>query len=156
METRKIEINGRSREITEHGNLLKVRGKGFTSPFKNKEGYLKESVKGVDGVIKKYSTHRLVYEAFHGVIPEGYTVDHIDCDKLNNHYSNLQLLTAEENAVKGNAKHWKFLSPQQEVVEVYNLEEFCRNNGLHPAHMREVHHEKPNYRSHKGWRKSYV
>ena len=51
---------------------------------------------------KQFFVHRLVYEAFHGPIPFGLTVDHIDSEKLNNRLENLQLLTREENTRKGN------------------------------------------------------
>ena len=46
---------------------------------------------------KHLHVHRLVYEAFVGEIPKGYEVDHIDGDKNNNHYSNLEAVTPSEN-----------------------------------------------------------
>lgn len=51
----------------------------------------------------KYATileHVLVWLWFKGDIPEGYDVDHIDNDKLNNKIENLQLLTRKENLAK--------------------------------------------------------
>lgn len=39
--------------------------------------------------------HRLVYEAFHGELPE--EIDHIDGDKANNAITNLRGCTSEEN-----------------------------------------------------------
>ena len=51
-----------------------------------------------NGDIRKHlHVHRLVYEAFVGEIPKGYEVDHVDGDKNNNHYSNLEAVTASEN-----------------------------------------------------------
>ena len=41
--------------------------------------------------------HRIIWETFNGEIPDGYVIDHIDCDKLNNSLSNLQLVTQSEN-----------------------------------------------------------
>lgn len=41
--------------------------------------------------------HRLVLTAFVGEIPEGYVVNHIDGDKLNNDLSNLEIITISEN-----------------------------------------------------------
>lgn len=55
---------------------------------------------------KKYMVHTLVYRAWVGEIPEGYVIDHIDEDKLNNHLSNLQCITQSEN-VKKSIKHRK-------------------------------------------------
>lgn len=43
---------------------------------------------------------RLVYAWFIGDIDEGYDVDHIDDDSLNNRIDNLQLLTRTENLRK--------------------------------------------------------
>jgi hypothetical protein len=95
-----------------------------------------------------------MYEAFVGPIPAGMTIDHIDGDKLNNHPSNLQVMSAIDNAIKGNAKHWKALNPDGDVVEIYNLQKFCRENGLHQGHLNVVlNGNNPKYLSHKGWRK---
>ena len=49
---------------------------------------------------KKFLVHRLVYEAFNGKIPEGYTIDHIDQNPLNNNIENLQCITKQENIQK--------------------------------------------------------
>ena len=52
------------------------------------------------GKRQHYYIHQLVYRYYVGNIPEGMTVDHIDNDKNNNHYSNLQLLTRSDNTKK--------------------------------------------------------
>lgn len=41
--------------------------------------------------------HRLVAKYFIGDIPSGYVVNHKDGNKLNNHYSNLEIVTYSEN-----------------------------------------------------------
>lgn len=43
--------------------------------------------------------HRLVYYHFHGVIPEGMTVNHKDGNKKNNHPDNLELMTDQEQCL---------------------------------------------------------
>ena len=43
---------------------------------------------------------RLIYVWFKGDIPDGYVVDHIDNNSLNNDPTNLQILTIEENLAK--------------------------------------------------------
>ncbi len=126
---------------------------GFRKVFPDKDGYLKLATKGTDGKTYNAFIHRLVYQVWIGEIPPGMSVDHIDNNKINNHHSNFQLLSMEENAVKGNAKNWVFLNPEGQKVEVYNLEGFCREHNLHPSHMAYVHNEKPSYNQHKGWRK---
>lgn len=41
--------------------------------------------------------HRLVYFRFYGSIPDGFVIDHIDHNPLNNHPSNLQAISYSEN-----------------------------------------------------------
>lgn len=56
-----------------------------------------------DSVSKKISwlyVHRLTYEAFVEPIKENYTIDHIDGDASNNHYTNLQQMTLSNNVKK--------------------------------------------------------
>jgi len=54
------------------------------------------------------SVHQMVAECYLGPCPVGFVVDHIDGNKSNNHISNLQYLTKEENILK-NPKNWKLL-----------------------------------------------
>lgn len=138
--------------ITPDGQLFKRRGKGFVKQFPDKDGYLKIASSQQGKTINCF-VHRLVYEAFVGPIPPGWTVDHIDEYKTNNYYKNLQVLTAEDNAIKSNAHHWLAVNPEGEVVEIYNLKQFCRDNGLHDGHMGDVLKGRPKYNAHKGWRK---
>lgn len=44
--------------------------------------------------------HRILYEYYIGVIPEGYDIDHINGDSLDNDITNLQILTRKENLEK--------------------------------------------------------
>jgi len=56
-------------------------------------GYLTCKVNG-----RNKKVHRLVYEMEVGAIPEGLTINHKDGNKLNNHSSNLEIMTFSENA----------------------------------------------------------
>ncbi len=44
--------------------------------------------------------HRIIWISVHGMIPDGYVIDHINNDKQDNRIENLQLLTAAENSKK--------------------------------------------------------
>lgn len=53
---------------------------------------------------KKYWTvHRIVWDAFVGDVPEGFVIDHIDENKLNNRLSNLECVSYAENS----KRKWK-------------------------------------------------
>lgn len=154
MEYREVDIGGRAYSMDEQGNILSIykTESVFIKTFPDKDGYLKVAVTIRKRTFNKI-VHRLVYEAWVGEIPEGMTVDHIDGNKTNNHYTNLRLLTPEENARIGNAKEYLMVSPTGDVVEIYNMKKFCKAHGLHPGHMAEVCAGKPKYNQHKGWTK---
>ena len=48
---------------------------------------------------RSFLVHRLVAQAFVGELYEGAHVDHIDGDHQNNHYTNLQILSAREHGL---------------------------------------------------------
>ena len=48
----------------------------------------------------RFRMNILVYKYFVGEIPKGMEIDHIDNDPINNHVSNLQVLTQQENKHK--------------------------------------------------------
>jgi len=54
---------------------------------------------GCCGRSRKFRVHRLVWMAFHGEIPSDREINHKDGDKLNNHLSNLELVTTQQNAL---------------------------------------------------------
>lgn len=78
--------------IYENGNVLSRINNNVLSPVVNNNGYL---VVKLESIV--YSVHRLVAQHF---IPNPYDlpqVNHIDGDKSNNHFSNLEWCTSEHN-----------------------------------------------------------
>ena len=82
----------------------------YKSPASNNTRIIKQ-IEHADGYLrisfnrlKSMGVHRVVYAWFHGEVPEGMVVDHIDDDKKNNNIKNLQLLTPHENLCKGTTK----------------------------------------------------
>lgn len=146
-----ILIGDKSFECDSNGMILKQNG-GIYKQTPDKDGYLRYHIRDYETKITfNISVHKVVWIYFNGLIPEGMTVDHIDDVKTNNHISNLQLLSAIDNAIKGNARHWRLFSPAGEELVIYNLEQFGRENNLHAGHLREVALGK--LKSYKGWTK---
>lgn len=58
-------------------------------------------------------------------------------------------VTPAENTEKAWAMNWRFTSPSGDIVTIYNLSKFCRENNLSSTAMGMVSHGKRE--SHKGW-----
>jgi hypothetical protein len=61
-------------------------------------------------------------------------------------------LTPQQNIETSHAKHYRFISPSGEAIDVFNLSKFCRENNLHNGNMTEVALGKKN--QYKGWTKA--
>lgn len=156
MDYRELVVGVSTFRVFENGRIINAKTGKCRKTFPDKDGYLRfVAIQAPEKITRNFLVHRLLWELFIGPIPEGMTVDHIDGDKTNNRLTNFQLLSSKDNAVKGNARFWKFKSPEGRVVKIYNLKDFCRNNNLHPGHMGAVHSGRfKNYLSHKGWTKA--
>ena len=76
--------------LYEVSNLGRVRSLKFgkvriLKPCKKKNGYLYIRL-SKNGITKNFYVHRLVYEAFHGTIPDDMQVNHINEIKTDNRY----------------------------------------------------------------------
>ena len=86
---------------------------------------------------------------------DGYELDK-DCKiEGNKIYSpeNCLFVSRKENMVKAKAKHYIFTSPEGETVNIYNMSEFCRENGLCVCSMSKVNTDKLN--RYKQWTKHF-
>ena len=61
-------------------------------------------------------------------------------------------VTRAQNNIEAFAKHYKFISPKGELVEIYNLLDFCKKNELNNGGMSAVHSGKLLH--HKQWMKA--
>ena len=85
-------------EVYEYGLIWSYKKKRFLKPATMKNGYQQVALVDNEGKIKMYLVHRVVYEAVTGApIPEGMQVNHINEDKTDNRFENLNLMTPKEN-----------------------------------------------------------
>ena len=83
-------------QVTENGDVWSVRRNRFLKPYKNQLGYLRV-VLSKNGILKRYSVHRLVAEAFLDNPDNLPCVNHKDENKLNNNVDNLEWCTIRYN-----------------------------------------------------------
>ena len=81
----------------------------------NKHGYARVNLFGPEGRKRRFA-HRMVAEAFH---PEKYSedlvIDHLDGDKTNNHYKNLEPISQSENTLRAIALGLRVYKKKEEL-----------------------------------------
>jgi len=98
METYKQHPRYTTYEISDKGNIRNIKTKRVMKVrVSGKTPYPKINLR-LDKKSITRQVHRLVAEAFYGIIPEGMVVDHIDRDKTNFNKSNLRIVTSSGNA----------------------------------------------------------
>ena len=117
--------------VSENGDVMRTRaGRGtrigwILKPHPNHKGYLRVNLLR-DGKTKEGKLHKLVAEVFCTKPVGANQVNHKDCNKLNNHYSNLEWTTGKQNvrhAMDNNLRwYWGKLSDEQ-VTEMRRLHE---------------------------------
>lgn len=108
-------------EVSEFGDVRRVRNlrkDGTVRASTGSSGYTKVTLFPPQGRTTVY-VHRLVAGAFIGPCPDGLVVNHLDGNKLNNHFSNLEYTT-----YGGNSRH-------------------ASNSGLLPTGLRHGRHTHP-------------
>ena len=90
--------------VSNFGNVRSFKNKKYVNglPMKvqeNRASYMK-IILWKNGKRKELKLHRIVCELFNGVPPEGKEqVNHIDGNKRNNHYTNLEWTSSSENTL---------------------------------------------------------
>lgn len=81
-------------QISTYGRIRNKRNDHILKPSSDRYGYLRVSIGNTDNVY----IHRLMCEAFYGEPTiERPQVNHIDCDRQNNHFLNLAYCSPSEN-----------------------------------------------------------
>lgn len=107
-------------EASDQGNLRRVGKHKHLTPSINKDGYLQYCF-SVDSVRKNITGHQAVSLAFHGPVPLGEQVRHVDGNRQNNVPSNLVYGTPFQNS--------------QDMVEHQTQ---CRGEALHLSRLTEA------------------
>lgn len=92
---------------------------------KDKEGYLRLMING-----KSYFVHRIMYKIHNVEWDELDRIDHIDCDKTNNHISNLRICNKYENM---HNQEWK----KRSIVGIKGID-VHPNTGMYRARVQTM------------------
>lgn len=84
-------------EIYEDGRIWSFFKNDWMTPTVRKNGYAGVSFRDESGKRCCRNHHRMVYEVFRGLVPQGKEINHIDGMKLNNSLDNLEAVTSQEN-----------------------------------------------------------
>lgn len=109
-------------EIYEDGSIWSYVRNNWLRSSLSSNGYARIKLSDNNGKQRRFLLHRVVYEAVTGQpIPEGLQVNHIDEDKTNNQFNNLNLMTPKENSNWG-TRNERLSKVQSKQVEQYDLE----------------------------------
>lgn len=85
-------------EVYDDGRIWSYKSNKFLKPSTNNKGYKQVNLYDNEGKMKCYFVHRIVYESVTGEpIPENLECNHIDEDKTNCSFANLNLMSRKEN-----------------------------------------------------------
>lgn len=130
--------------ISNNGKVRRVDSGKLKKPTPDKDGYLRVDLYK-DGVRKKFGIHQLVANEFVEKSYENLVVNHIDENKTNNIYSNLEWVSVKDNTNHGTAiirramtqgkKVRQLLANGEFVNEFYSTGEAERQTGIDHSYI---------------------
>ena len=130
--TKELKIDGLHKKYTidDYGNLFDVELQRYKKQYVNHKGYMTVSLY-INEKSHTFFVHRLVLMTFNPVEGmESLQVNHIDCNKKNNHISNLEWCTQSENQKhafthglidRKGTKNSQCRLTEQQVIEIADL-----------------------------------
>ena len=150
-------------EVFEDGRIWSYKSKKWLKPITMKNGYQRVWLSNNEGKIKMYLIHRVVYQAVSGEeIPDGMQVNHINEDKTDNRFSNLNLMTPKENTNWGSARERMIKAQNKQVgafkdgklVMTFQSVNEASRNGFHSSAVSKCCNGKR--KTHKGFEWRYL
>ena len=128
--------------IKEDGRVYNKKIKKHLHLYEKTGGYLYVCLisKDVDGIIKKKEykrVHRIVATAYCENKENKPYVNHIDENRQNNHYKNLEWVTPKENNLWSLAKK-TYCYKDGKLIKIYNSVEATRKDGFNTGHVAAV------------------
>ena len=140
--------------ITSDGKVISYKGKNdrILKKKDNGKGYLQVNL-FLNGKGKHILIHRLVALAFVKGYSEGLTVDHIDENKNNNNFNNLQWMTRGNNGKKSQNKPVVQLTLEGQIIKICkSMHQAERIGGFNQGNISSVCLNKANYKTHLGFK----
>lgn len=151
-------------EVFENGQIWSYKTNKFLKPCTLPNGYQVVNLSDNEGKIKTYKLHRVVYEAVTGEpIPNCLQVNHIDEDKTDNRFENLNLMSPKENTnwgtgiercTKARSKQVGAYKDGELVLVFPSTREAGRNGGFNQSHIADCCNGK--LKTHKGYTWQYI
>lgn len=124
--------------ISNLGRVLHGPSGSYVESFDRSSAGYKSVRLYVEDKLKVFAVHRLVASAFVKK-PKGCAiVNHLDEDPSNNCAENLQWTTTQGNIEYSTAKLYEVVSPEGELILIYNMKKFCREHELNAGNMNNL------------------
>lgn len=83
--------------IDEYGNIINIKTNRKMKKHLHSKGYFDIELRGNNGERKKFLVHRLVAKHFLPDYSDDITIDHLDNNRQNNFYKNLECISLSDN-----------------------------------------------------------
>lgn len=83
--------------VSNNGRIINTKNVNEIKGWKNKQGYQRVHLTSTEGFRKKFYVHRLVAIVFHGFECSTLEVHHVNGNRYDNNYENLQWVTRQQN-----------------------------------------------------------